>query len=264
MAEENYIKFLGTAGARIVVSRQARASGGLWYSLDGTDFMVDPGPGTLVRCTTSRPRLDPSKLKGIILTHKHLDHSADINIMIEAMTEGGFKRRGKLFLPADALGEEGVIFKYLQGFVEEIVILQERRNYELGSVSFATPIRHIHPVETYGLNIHYSGGLISHITDSRFFPEMSKHYGGELLILNVVRYEPEGAKKRDIDHLKFADAEKIIAEVKPKLAVLTHFGMTMLRAKPWELAQQLEKEIGMKIIAARDGMKLKLDEVLIN
>lgn len=252
---------MGTAGARIVVSRQARASGGLWYSLDGSDFIVDPGPGSLVRCTSSRPRLDPAKLKGIILTHKHLDHSGDINIMIEAMTNGGFNKRGKLFLPADALGEEGVVYKYLQGFVEEIVMLHEGKEYELGRITFSTPLRHIHSVETYGLNIRYSGGTISHVADTRFFPELTQYYRGDVLILNVVRYEPDGAVKRDIDHLKFADAEKIISEVKPKLAVLTHFGMTMLRAKPWELAAQLQKSLGVKVIAARDGMKINLDEI---
>jgi hypothetical protein len=46
------------------------------------------------------------------------------------------------------------------------------------------------------------------------------------------------------------------------LAVLTHFGMTMLRAKPWELAAQLQQSLGVKVIAARDGMKLDLDKNL--
>lgn len=262
MSDNNFIKFLGTAGARIVVSRQARASGGLWYCLDETNFLVDPGPGSLVRCISSRPRLDPTRLKGIILTHKHLDHSGDINIMIEAMTEGGFNKHGKLFIPSDALGEDGVIFKYLQGFVDEMVILKEGGEYRLDTITFSTPLRHIHSVETYGLHIKYSGGTISQVTDTRFFPELTKYYRGDVLILNIVRYEPEGSVKRDLDHLKFADAEKIISEVKPKVAVLTHFGMTMLRAKPWELAAQLQQSLGVKVVAARDGMKLDLDKNL--
>ena len=90
-SETDFIKFLGTAGARIVVSKQLRASGGMWYSLDGYNVLVDPGPGCLVRCISSKPKMDPMKLDAIILTHRHLDHAADVNVMIEAMTEGGFK-----------------------------------------------------------------------------------------------------------------------------------------------------------------------------
>ena len=41
VSETNYIKFLGTAGARIVVSKQLRASGGMWYSLQGFNVLVD-------------------------------------------------------------------------------------------------------------------------------------------------------------------------------------------------------------------------------
>ena len=91
----NFIKFLGTAGARFVVIKQLRKSGGIWISLDDTNLLIDPGPGSLVRCLSSKPKLNPTKLDGIILTHRHIDHSNDINIMIEAMTNGGHKKKRK-------------------------------------------------------------------------------------------------------------------------------------------------------------------------
>jgi hypothetical protein len=37
--------------------------------------------------------------------------------------------------------------------------------------------------------------------------------------------------------------------------------MTMIKAKPWVVAAELEKELGLKVIAASDGMKLDLEEV---
>jgi len=76
--------FLGTAGARVMVASQILASGGLWFNLGGTQILFDPGPGTLVRAV--KKKLKPTKLDAIILSHRHLDHSADANIMIEAMT----------------------------------------------------------------------------------------------------------------------------------------------------------------------------------
>jgi ribonuclease BN (tRNA processing enzyme) len=47
-----------------------------------------------------------------------------------------------------------------------------------------------------------------------------------------------------------------------KAVVLTHFGMRMLQAKPWELAERLTEETGVKVIAARDGMTLEIDKAI--
>ncbi|UCB52854.1 MAG: hypothetical protein JSV10_01825, partial [Candidatus Zixiibacteriota bacterium] len=64
----NKIKFLGTAGARFVVTKQLLSTAGTWITLEGKNVLLDPGPGTLVRCARSRPPLDPTKLDAIILS----------------------------------------------------------------------------------------------------------------------------------------------------------------------------------------------------
>ncbi len=250
------IIFLGTAGARFVVTSQIRASGGMWFTLEGTNLYLDPGPGALVKCRSKREKLDPAKLDGIILSHRHLDHSSDVNIMIEAMTKGGFERRGKIFAPVQALEDDPVILRYVRDYVEEVVTLREGGSYQVGEVEFTTPIRHIHGnAETYGVNFRSPSFTISYITDTKFFPELIGHYRGKFLIINVVRLKPS-----DLDHLCLEDAERIINEVQPRLAVLTHFGMTMIRAKPWELAADLSQRTGVEVIAARDGMIIELEK----
>ena len=249
------ITFLGTAGARIMVANQILASGGLWLNLSGTEILLDPGPGTIVQATKRKLRAE--KLSAIILSHRHLDHSADTNIMVEAMTQGGFKRHGRLFAPADALGSESVIFSYLKDYLEGIEVLQEGKSYSVGNVSFTTPVRHIHQVETYGMLFKTTKHTFSYIADSRYFDGLCHSYGGELLIINVVRLEAN----HPFDHLSVPDAEHIIKELKPEVAILTHFGMTMWRAKPWEVAQRLSQTTGVKVIAARDGMKFDLSQL---
>jgi ribonuclease BN (tRNA processing enzyme) len=254
MAMAETITFLGTAGARFVVTTQLLASGGIWLNLNGTEILVDPGPGCIVQST--KRKLKANKLSAIILSHRHLDHSADVNIMIEAMTKGGFEPRGRLFAPADALETEPVIFSYLRGFLEGIEILQEGGSYSVGNVSFETPLRHLHPVETYGIVFKTDQHTFAYIADSRYFDGLWQKYLGELLIINVVLLEP-----RPIDHLSVPDAERIISEIKPKTAILTHFGMGMWRARPWDIAQRMTEKTGIRVIAARDGMKFDLAQL---
>ena len=252
----DFIKFLGTAGARFVMIKQLRSSGGIWVSLDDTNVLIDPGPGSLIRCLSSKPRLDPKNLDGIILTHRHIDHSNDINLMIEAMTNGGFKKKGKVFAPKDALEDEPVIFKYAREQVEEVIELHEGEEYSIKNIRFDTPVRHLHGVETYGINIYGKGITISLISDTKYFDGLESFYKGDILILNVIRLEP----RDDILHLSLKDAERIISKNRPKLSVLTHFGMTMLKAKPWELAENLSKKLNLKVVAANDGMVIDIEK----
>lgn len=259
---ENWLKFLGTAGARFVVAKQFRASGGLWACLEGVNFLVDPGPGCLVRCLSSKPKLDPGTLQAILLSHRHLDHANDINVMMEAMSEGGFQRRGRVFVPREALADDPVVLHYVRSYVEEIVTLTEGGSYELGAgVRFRTPLAHQHGTETYGFVFETAKHTISYITCTLFFPALVKAYAGcDVLLINTVRLkkeeqEPEEAR---IKHLTLDDARMLIREIQPKTAILTHFGMTMLRARPWEQAQKLAAETGVEVIAASDGMRYEL------
>ncbi|RLF39874.1 MAG: hypothetical protein DRN12_06335, partial [Thermoplasmata archaeon] len=109
-------------------------------------------------------------------------------------------------------------------------------------------------VETYGFNFYTRENVISIITDTKYFDGLEKFYPGNILILNVVLLK----SKDHILHLSLEDAERIIENNQPEVAVLTHFGMTMIKAKPWELAEDLSKKIGVKVVAARDGMELPL------
>jgi ribonuclease BN (tRNA processing enzyme) len=249
------ITFLGTAGARFMVSRQLAASGGLWLNLSGTQILLDPGPGSIVQST--KRKLNAEKLSAIIISHRHLDHSADVNVMVEAMTNSGFNRHGWLFAPADALGPEPVIFSYLKKFVEGVAVLEEGKSYTVGNISFRTPVRHIHPVETYGMVFKSPGHTFSYIADTRYFEGLHQNYTSELIIINMVLTEP----RPPIDHLSVPDAARIISEIKPRVAILSHFGLHVWQAKPWEIARELSEQTGIKVIAARDGMKFDLAQL---
>ena len=252
----DFVKFLGTAGARFAVTRQVRKSGGIWLSLDDINLMLDPGPGTLVRCLSSKPKLYPTNLDAILLSHRHIDHSNDVNIMIEAMTNGGHDRKGLLFAPSDALDEDPVVLHHFRNHIHEIIRLREQGKYSIGSIEFSTPIKHIHDVETYGFVFKKNNLTLSYIADTKYFSELEKHYKSDILILNVVLSEPW----ENINHLSIQDVEKLVSSIKPKITILTHFGMSMVKLKPWIAADHISKKTGLKVIAASDGLCFSLNK----
>jgi phosphoribosyl 1,2-cyclic phosphodiesterase len=250
-----FLKFLGTAGARFVMIRQLRSSAGLWLNYKSTNVIIDPGPGSLVRCNACRPRLDPTSLDAVILTHKHLDHSGDVNVMIEAMTEGGFRKRGTLFAPSDALDErEGVIFSYVKSFLENIVTLKKGR-YRVADLEFEVSAKNTHSVETYGLKLFMEKEIVSLVSDTKYFGELTNIYkDSTVLVLNVVFYQ----KRPDYEHLSLEEAIDFAKKIRPKLVVFSHFGMTMLRAKPHQLEEKIKKELKLNIKFAYDGYSFEI------
>jgi len=224
-----------------------------------TQIHVDPGPGALVRALSNVPPCNPRELDAIVLSHKHLDHSGDVNALIEAMTSGGFRRRGMLLAPDDALDQEPVVFPYAQKFAQSLVRLEEHGGpYVIKDVELRTSIAHVHAVRTFGLHFAYQGLRVAYLPCGRYFDGLAADYASlqpSVLIINVLRFRDE----MNVDHLTWDDALRIVADVRPKVAVFQHFGTKMLEADPRRLAQEVEDELGLRAIAAYDGMVLDLE-----
>ena len=119
------------------------------------------------------------------------------------------------------------------------------------------PAPHLHPVETYGLLFDLPYGKIGFIVDTAFFSGLVESYrGADLLVLNLMLFDPP--PRPGIQHLDVAGARRLIEGIKPRVTIITHFGMTLLKRNPHLVAQQLQEETGYKVIAARDGMTLDL------
>jgi phosphoribosyl 1,2-cyclic phosphodiesterase len=247
------IRFLGTGGARFVVAKQIRASGGMWMRFGETQIHVDPGPGALVRALATIPPQQPAELDAIVISHKHLDHAGDINAMIEAMAQGGFKPRGVLIAPRDAWEDNSIMLPYARRFVPRHEIVDERGGpYAINDVEVRASLRHVHPVETYGLHFRYQGTTVSYLPCTRYFDELIADYAAhqpDVLVINVLRY----ADTLDVDHLTLDDAKRLIAGIKPRAAIMTHFGTKMLERDPRRIAYEMEDELGIRVYAAHDG-----------
>jgi ribonuclease BN (tRNA processing enzyme) len=257
LSNEDEIVFLGTGGARYVIAKQLRATGGILFRIAGRNVLVDPGPESLYRLLTFIPEFNPEKIDAILLTHKHIDHSADINVYLDVITRGGFNKHGILLAPGDAFGEEGVIFKYLLDFVEKTVVIKENTTFQLDDLSFLFPVKHEHRVETYGFKLSYNKHTISYITDTKYFAGLIPAYRADIIIMNLIKLGPS-----EIDHLSIDDCAEIIIGIKPRVAIITHFGMTMIRTGPWNVARQLKERTGVTVLAAEDGKHYTIEKLL--
>ena len=243
------LTFMGTAGARFMVAKQLAASGGLYLEEGRTRFCMDPGPGAIVQY--AKRKIDPARLDGILLSHRHLDHCGDVNVMIEGMTEGGFRPKGTLFCPSDALDEDPVVLQYVRRWPDHVVRLEAETDYKVGDIRFRTTRRHPHGAETYGFLL--GDRQIGWVTDSDWYDGIAGDHAADVMILHTVLLEA----RAELPHLSIPEAERIIAEAQPKLAILTHFGMTVWRAHPWELAEAMTERTGVQVKAARDGMAIE-------
>ncbi len=243
------LTFMGTAGARFMVAKQLAASGGLYLEDGNTRISLDPGPGAIVQY--AKRKVDLTKLDAIVVSHRHLDHAGDVNVMVEAMTEGGFSRRGRLFCPSDALDDDPVVLKYLRSFPLEVIRLEPEKEYSVNGVSFTTTPRHVHQVETFGFRF---GNRLGWVTDSAYYDGIAEQHKADVLVIHLVLMQCRAG----LPHLCLEDVERIIRDARPNLAIITHFGMTVWRAHPWEVAADLTQRTGVEVKAARDGMSLEV------
>jgi phosphoribosyl 1,2-cyclic phosphodiesterase len=243
------LTFMGTAGARFMVAKQVAASGGLFIEDNGTRLSLDPGPGAVVQYAARK--VDLTTLDAIVMSHRHLDHAGDVNVMVEAMTDGGFAHRGTLFCPSDALDEDPVVLKYLRRFPREIVRLAPNTSYSVNGVSFTTSGRHVHQVETYGFRF---GDRLGWITDSAYYEGIAEQHRANVMLIHTILLHC----RPELPHLCVEDAERIIRDARPKIAFLTHYGMAVWRANPQQIAADMSQRLGIDVRAAVDGLSIEL------
>lgn len=248
--------FLGTAGGRTVTFKKLRNSGGFLIKAGKELLHIDPGPGAFVYFfnTPFEPWKD---LTAVILSHLHLDHSADVNTILESATESGDRKGIKLFAPEDALkGESRVVLPYIQSLVE-VNVLKEGASYQIGELLLETLFfqKH-HGVEVYSLSFTHGGKRVIYIPCGRFEYRWLEKLppNADLMIFNSTFYR----KRPNIDHLSVEDVKTILKEVKPKRALITHYSKEMLLKNPLKVAQEITEETGVLTLAAEENTVLEV------
>ncbi len=252
--------FVGTGGGRFATLTQKRRTGGIRVVSENLHIHLDPGPGALIYSLNMK--LDPQKVKAILVSHCHPDHYSDAEIFVEAMTRGMIRRRGILAAPRSVLrGNEGcgpAISKYHQQIPEKVVEMKPGVSFSIDDMQvLAGKAKHT-DLDAVGYRLKTRDvGDIGYTSDTEYFEGIGKPYEGvRVLLLCLMRPSGEPWK----GHMTPEDAVKIVEEVGPEMAVATHFGMKMIFRGPAREVKLIEEKTGVPTLAASDGMQINMGE----
>lgn len=252
------ITFLGTGGGRFATISQIRMTGGFRIDdLSGKNFHIDPGPGALVR--SFQFGLTPSKLDGIFISHAHTDHYTDGEVLIEAMTKGMTKKKGIVMGSRsvfEGFKQWGPSISKYHTEKSEKLILGPNKSKSIENLKIkGTKTVHGDPT-CVGFQLKSKDLTISYTSDTSYFEKLANyHKNTNILIASVIRPGNQSIK----EHMCSKNFIDLINEVRPKLAIMTHFGFKMLNEDPVKEAKNIFKDTGIKTLAAFDGMQLDID-----
>lgn len=252
------ITFLGTGGGRFSTISQRRMTGGFRIdNLRGKNYHIDPGPGALVR--TYQYGFDPRNLSGVFVSHAHTDHYTDAEILIEAITKGMTRDNGVI------VGSQSV-FENFEEFgpcvsnyhrsKSKNVLLKPNTTESFNKIKIkGTGTEHGDPTGV-GFQIDEGSLKISYTADTFNFKGLADyHKGADILIASVLR----PGSKTIRGHMCSKNFADLIKKVKPKLAIMTHFGLKMINANPISEAKKITRKTHIKTLAAFDGMSLDVN-----
>lgn len=220
--------------------------------VDENQFHIDPGPNSLKNASQNGINLRANT--ALLVSHSHLNHSNDVNAVIDAMTYSGFDKKGVLVSNKTVVnGNESCspsLLPYYRNFLERFIVLEAGQRVGINEIEVLA-LKTKHSEQAIGFKFFTPYFTLSYSSDTKYFPELIEEYkNSNILILNVPYLKKEEAK----DNLCIEDAIKIVKGVNPRLAIIQHFGIEMVKGDPLYQVREIQKASGVQTIAAKDGM----------
>jgi ribonuclease BN (tRNA processing enzyme) len=263
------IVILGSGGGRHHIRTQHRATGGILYKFDGVQTHIDPGPGAIVRINQYKE--NPTKTELFIITHAHVDHYNDVSAIIESSREAlhdknyNYYKKGILITTNDVLY---YISDYHLNMLENIVKFKPDEKFQYKNVDIiGTKVVHSPNIEGFGLKFKLNNYTLAYASDTMVFDGFSAQYSGvNILILNLLRPNSITCKR----HLCTDEVIPYLNNIDPPLdsLIISHFGSMMdgprssMNHVPSQVKKLQEQTNIKRIIAAEDGLKIRINELL--
>ncbi len=252
---DSKILFLGTGGDAIVVGKQERAAGGIVLKAGENQFLIDPGPGCLAMARATGTNL--RETTAVFVSHNHLNHAGEINAVLSAMTHGGLDKHGVLVGARSAMnkemGRETFLLERFRDFAEKSIAVEPGQKLAINDVEILVAYAKHTDSQAVGFKFFTDKFILSYTGDTAYSKELADfHKESDIIVLNVKL--PSGA--REEGSMGVDDAAKFLSETKPQLAIITHFGVKMLKADPLNEARNIQKTAKVQTIAANDGVSI--------
>lgn len=267
MADE--LVFIGSGGGRHHIRTQFRATGGIIYKFNDIQSHIDPGPGAIVRINQFKE--DPVKTELFIVTHAHVDHYSDLSAIIESsrviLHDRNYKyyKKGTLITTSEVLKS---ISEYHLTMLEEIVKFKAGDSFNYKDIEIiGTKTIHSPKNEGFGVKFNLKDYSIAFSSDTCVYEGFSEEFSDvNILVLNLLRPDSIVCKR----HLCTDEVIPYLNKIDPPLdgLIITHFGTYMDSSKstknyvPSQVKKLQENTYVKNIVAAEDGLKIKIAELL--
>lgn len=283
------------AGADNMV--RSRPSGGMLLRSAGRALIVDPGSNSL-SCLASLG-IDPYSITDVLASHAHDDHVGNLSAAVSAALKLGLSdapdchvivcpalidyscahaTRSGFTLPAFAWRGQVHALYWEDVEVERFdgVRIRSQRQVRVGDeiTVTATPARH-GPIRATGFVIDTPLGRLGYTADTEYFAGLADAYRGSDVLwvnLNTLDLHSQadlgqarpGGPEPVHGHLGYRGVCQLLEEVRPKTAVVSHFGaqLTPRREAIERLLRDRFSASGMAIHCPANGDRLSFSHGL--
>lgn len=225
-------------------NKDKRLRSSLLLKINDLNVVIDAGPDFRAQML----RENVTSLRAILLTHEHADHVFGL----DDIRSFNWKQKHPTDIYAEDRVQETIkrIFSYVftnfkyPGVPKMKLHGISGRTFKIEGIKII-PIRcYHHKLPVYGFRI----GDLTYITDANRIPteEMKKMVGSRILIISCLR------RQKHISHFNLEEALKVINEIKPEKAYLTHLSHEFGKHK------DIQRELPENVFVGYDGLKLKL------
>ncbi len=243
--------FIGVGGGRFVAERQYPPfyTGGFRIHTEKLKIHVDPGPGAVLRMAELGYKAEDTDV--LIVSHNHMDHGSDANLIGEAMNAFGLEKLGVYVGSKNTVYEphcNNIVLPYVANRFKATYFPapDERLSFTHkgeGIEMKTTPIKHPEPTG-WGFVMNIESKKIGYTSDTLYYEGLGARFKGvDVLIANVAKVKPSSWGQ----HLTVkGDFERLLAESQPKKMVVYHMGEEIIHYGRERLAKELKKAYEVK------------------